>query len=147
MDFDRAERNAAQLLAALALEEDLGEEGDLTSLALIPEGLKGQAIFVARAPGTISGLPAANVTFQLIDTPLAFVNLVEDGAVVEPGAKLAIVSGHMRSILSGERTALNFLQRLSGVATLTRRFVTAIADLPGKILDTRKTTPGWRLLE
>jgi nicotinate-nucleotide pyrophosphorylase (carboxylating) len=147
MDFDPAERNAVQRLATLALEEDLGEEGDLTSKALIPAGLQGQAIFIARAAGTVSGLPAANVTYQLIDTQLAFINVVEDGAVVEAGARLAIVSGRMRSILSGERTALNFLQRLSGIATLTRRFVAMVADLPSKILDTRKTTPGWRLLE
>jgi nicotinate-nucleotide pyrophosphorylase (carboxylating) len=131
----------------LALQEDLGEEGDVTSLALIPQGLKGQAIFIARAAGMICGLSAANFTYQLIDTQLAFVNLLEDGAAVEPGAKLAIVSGHMRSILNGERIALNFLQRLSGVATLTRRYVAAVAGLPCKILDTRKTTPGWRLLE
>jgi nicotinate-nucleotide pyrophosphorylase (carboxylating) len=147
MDFDPAERNSAQDLAARALEEDLGGDGDITSLALIPGSLKGQAIFIARAPGTISGLPAANVTYQLIDPQVAFVELVPDGTDVQAGAKLAIVSGPMRSILSGERTALNFLQRLSGIATLTRRFVAVVADLPCKILDTRKTTPGWRLLE
>jgi nicotinate-nucleotide pyrophosphorylase (carboxylating) len=147
MDFDPAERNAVQLLAAWALEEDLGSEGDLTSQATIPDGLSGRAVFVARGAGTISGLPAANYTYQLIDAQLAFENQVEDGSAVEAGAKLAIVSGRMRSILTGERTALNFLQRLSGVATQTRRYVALVADLQCKVLDTRKTTPGWRLLE
>ena len=147
MDFDPPERNAVQRLATWALEEDLGSEGDLTSLATIPETVKGQALFVARAAGTISGLPAAHMTYELVDLSLAFIMLAEDGAVVEPGAKLAIVSGRMRSILTGERTALNFLQRLSGIATQTRRYVALVADLRCKMLDTRKTTPGWRLLE
>jgi nicotinate-nucleotide pyrophosphorylase (carboxylating) len=87
------------------------------------------------------------VTYELVDLSLAFIRFVEDGAVVAAGARLAIVSGRMRSILTGERTALNFLQRLSGVATLTRKYVSVVADLPCKVLDTRKTTPGWRLLE
>jgi nicotinate-nucleotide pyrophosphorylase (carboxylating) len=147
MDCDPPERNSIQKLATLALDEDLGSEGDLTSLATIPEATTGQGLFVARAAGTVSGLTAANITFQFIDTQLSFVNLVEDGAAVEPGTKLAIVGGRMRSILTGERTALNFLQRLSGVATQTRRYVALVADLRCKILDTRKTTPGWRLLE
>jgi nicotinate-nucleotide pyrophosphorylase (carboxylating) len=147
MDFDPAERNAAQQLATWALDEDLGSEGDLTSVAITPESLKGQALFIARAAGTISGLPAAHCCYELVDPSLAFLHFVEDGAVVEPGTKLAIVSGRMRSILAGERTALNFIQRLSGVASLTRRFVALVADLPCKVLDTRKTTPGWRLLE
>src|SRR5260370_6569122 len=133
MDFDPAERNAAQRLATWALDEDLGSEGDLTSLATIPETVKGQALFVARVAGTISGLPAAHVTYELVDLSLAFIKFVEDGAVVAPGAKLAIVSGRMRSILTGERTALNFLQRLSGVATLTRKYVALVADLPSKV--------------
>ncbi len=147
MDFDPAERNAVHRLAVLALEEDLGSAGDLTSLATIPEDLKGRAVFVARAAGTISGLSAATVTFQLIDTQIAVENLVDDGTTVEAGTKLATVHGRMRSILTGERTALNFMQRLSGVATLTRQFVSLVAGLRCKVLDTRKTTPGWRLLE
>src|SRR5437016_853237 len=147
MDFDPAERNSAQQLATMALDEDLGTEGDLTSLATVPETVKGQGLFVARSGGTISGLPAAHCCYELVDPSLAFLPFVEDGALVEPGSKLAIVSGRMRSILAGERTALNFLQRMSGVATLTRRFVGLVADLPCKVLDTRKNTPGWRLLE
>jgi nicotinate-nucleotide pyrophosphorylase (carboxylating) len=147
MDFDPAERTSAQRLADWALDEDLGSEGDLTSLATIPDTAKGQALFISRAAGTISGLPAARVTFEVVDHSLAFIGFVEDGAFVQPGTKLAIVSGRMRSILAGERSALNFLQRLSGIATLTRQFVALVADLPCKVLDTRKTTPGWRLLE
>jgi nicotinate-nucleotide pyrophosphorylase (carboxylating) len=147
MDFDPAERTAVNGLANLALQEDLGVEGDLTSLALIPANLRGQALFVARAAGTVAGLPAAHFTYELVDHQVAFINLIEDGAVVEVGAKLAIVSGRMRSILTGERTALNFLQHLSGIATLTRKYTSLVADLPCKVLDTRKTAPGWRLLE
>jgi nicotinate-nucleotide pyrophosphorylase (carboxylating) len=147
MDFDPNERNAVQHLATLALEEDLGANGDLTSLALIPPGLKGQAMFVARGAGSVAGIPAAESVYELVDHSLTFIRMVEDGAAVEAGTKLAIVSGKMRSILTGERTALNFLQHMCGVATQTRRFVALVAGLPCKILDTRKTTPGWRLLE
>ncbi len=147
MDFDPTERNAVDRLATCALEEDLGDEGDLTSLAIIPEELKGRAVFVARAAGTLSGLPAAEFVYQLVDAQIAFTRLIEDGATVEAGTQLATVSGRMRSILIGERTALNFMQRLSGVATLTRKYVALVADLRCLVLDTRKTTPGWRLLE
>lgn len=96
---------------------------------------------------TVSGLPAAEGVFGIVDPRLSIQPVVEDGQRVEPGARLAVVTGRMRSILTGERTALNFLQRLSGVATLTRRHVDLIADLPCKLFDTRKTTPGWRILE
>src|SRR5262249_26613982 len=101
-----------------------------------------------RASGVVAGLPAAAMVFQTAHTPLVkFETMVEDGACVEPGDRLAIVSGLMEFILTGERSALNFLTHLSGIATLTRKYVDAIAGLPCKILDTRKTLPGWRLLE
>lgn len=145
--FTPAETEACRHLLDLALQEDLGDKGDLTSQATIPEDLAGQAVFVARAPGVIAGLPAAAMSFLQVDPTLSFQIHVSEGTAVKPGDKLGTVSGHMRGILIGERTALNFLQRLSGVATLTRRYVTAVAGLSSQILDTRKTTPGWRVLE
>jgi nicotinate-nucleotide pyrophosphorylase (carboxylating) len=145
--LNAAEIAACQTLIKLALEEDLGSAGDLTSQAVIPADCAGRAVFVARTWGTIAGLPVAAAVVATVDPRLQFQTLVEDGTRVEAGARLAVVSGPMRSILAAERTALNFLQRLSGVATQTRRYVDAIAGLPSQILDTRKTTPGWRLLE
>jgi nicotinate-nucleotide pyrophosphorylase (carboxylating) len=145
--FNPAELAACQRLVDLALEEDLASAGDLTSRALIPEDMKGQAAFVARAAGVLAGLPAAALVARSVDSRLSVQPLLQDGAVVEHGARLAIMSGPMRSLLTGERTALNFLQRLCGVATQTKRYVDALAGLACKVLDTRKTTPGWRLLE
>jgi nicotinate-nucleotide pyrophosphorylase (carboxylating) len=147
MSFNPAEAAACERLVRLALEEDLGTAGDLTSQAVIPPDLAGQAVFVARGPGVVAGLPAAALTFALIDPRVVFTPLVKDGTPVERGTRLATVAGPMRAILSGERTALNFLQRLSGVATQTARHVAVVEGLPCKLLDTRKTTPGWRLLE
>ncbi|MBV9122727.1 MAG: carboxylating nicotinate-nucleotide diphosphorylase, partial [Planctomycetes bacterium] len=121
---------------------------DITSRAIIPPDLQGRAMLVARQAGVVAGLPVVELVLETFHTPLLrFEPQVEDGARVEPGARLAVITGLMESILTAERTALNFLQRLSGVATLTRRYVDAVAGLPCQILDTRKTTPGWRLLE
>jgi nicotinate-nucleotide pyrophosphorylase (carboxylating) len=148
MPFSKAEMAACRRLVEMALEEDLGNIGDITSRAFIPPKLEGRAVFVARASGVVAGLPAVQMVFQTAHTPLVkFDTLVEDGTRVAPGDRLAEVSGLMEFILTGERTALNFLQHLSGIATLTRKFVDAIAGLPCKILDTRKTLPGWRLLD
>src|SRR5262245_1319528 len=113
---------ACQSLIDLALREDLGDSGDLTTQAFIPVTQTGSATFVARAAGVIAGLPAAALVFRTLDSKAAFKPLVEDSTHVEPGTKLATISGSMRTILIGERTALNFLQRLSGVATKTRQF-------------------------
>src|SRR5579875_1452543 len=131
----------------MALEEDLGSLGDRTSQALIPPQLTGQAVLVARQSGILAGLPAVQQTFAWVDPSLSVEGLREDGAWLQCGDHLAILRGRMRSILAGERTALNFVQRLRGIATLTRRYVDAVLGLPCQILDTRKTTPGWRLLE
>jgi nicotinate-nucleotide pyrophosphorylase (carboxylating) len=147
MEFTPAEDAAFERLLTLALEEDLGTAGDLTSRALLPDALTGAAAFVARAPGVLAGLGAGRLTFQRLDPALQFDSSVEDGTPVVPGTRLATVRGAMAPILAGERTALNFLQRLSGVATQTRRFVDLVAGLPVRLLDTRKTTPGWRVLE
>ena len=147
MELSRAETAAALALIALALPEDLGESGDRTSLATIPADKRATAIFVARRDGVAAGLPVAKLVCDAIDPDLRFYSILIDGAVVAPGAVLATLSGSLRSILAAERTALNFLQRLSGIATLTRQYVDTVAGLPVQILDTRKTTPGWRLLE
>jgi nicotinate-nucleotide pyrophosphorylase (carboxylating) len=156
MSFSPAEAAACQHLVDLALEEDLGPEqdqfqhraGDRTSRAIIPAKLSGRAVFLTRAAGVVAGIPAVEMVFKTINAPLVVLEpLVEDGARVKPGDRLAVVGGLMEFILTGERTALNFLQHLSGVASRTRRYVDAVAGLPCQILDTRKTTPGWRLLE
>ncbi len=145
-DFNAAERAACQRLIDLALEEDIGD-GDVTSEAVIAADRQGSGAFVARSPGVVAGLPAVALVIWAVDTSLAFTPLMADGSVVQKGDRLAEVSGCMRSILSAERVALNFLQQLSGVATLTRDFVIAITGWRARILDTRKTPPGWRLLK
>jgi nicotinate-nucleotide pyrophosphorylase (carboxylating) len=142
-----AEEAAALRLIDLALAEDLGDAGDRTSRATIPEALAGQAAFVGRSAGVAAGLPVAALVLRRVDPRLAFTARVADGTALAPGTHLATVAGPMRAILTAERTALNFLQRLSGVATQTRKYVDVIAGLKAQILDTRKTTPGWRLLE
>jgi nicotinate-nucleotide pyrophosphorylase (carboxylating) len=143
-----AEEAAARRLIDLALAEDLDAAGDVTSQATIPAATPGRAAFVARVAGVIAGLPVAALVLAAVDSKLMFTPLVADGVALTPGTQLASVAGRMRSILTAERTALNFLQRLSGVATLTRRYVEAAATGGrGQVLDTRKTTPGWRLLE
>ena len=146
-DFSPDERAACLRLVELALAEDLGPAGDRTSLCLIPSGQEGQAAFVARGPGVLAGLPAAALVVQAVDARLRWEGRMADGASLVRGAVAATVAGPLRSLLAAERTALNFLQRLSGVATLTRKYVEAVAGLPTVVLDTRKTTPGWRRLE
>jgi nicotinate-nucleotide pyrophosphorylase (carboxylating) len=145
--FTPAEVDACRRLIDLALEEDLGTAGDLTSQAVIPAERTGQAAFVARKPGMLAGLPAAELVCAAVDGRLTFTPLQPDGVSVNPGDRLATVAGPLRALLAAERTALNFLQRLSGVATRTRLYVEAVAGTRAVILDTRKTTPGWRLLE
>jgi nicotinate-nucleotide pyrophosphorylase (carboxylating) len=147
VDFSPQEAAACRQLIQLALTEDLGATGDRTSLATIPESAVATAAFVARASGIVAGLPAAALLVKSVDPRLAFDPLVSDGSAAANGSRLATVSGPLRSILAAERTALNFLQRLSGIATLTHKFVEAVGGSRARILDTRKTTPGWRLLE
>jgi nicotinate-nucleotide pyrophosphorylase (carboxylating) len=145
--FTPDEAAACRTLVQLALKEDLGSAGDVTSQAVIPVQLIGKAAFVVRTAGVAAGLPAAAEVYTAVDRRIEFRPLLNDGVRVKPGDRLAIVLGPMRGILAAERTALNFLQRLSGIATQTRRYVDAIAGLRCRILDTRKTVPGWRLLE
>jgi len=145
--FTPEEQVACGRLVELALAEDLGPTGDRTSAALIPEGKTATANFVVRSAGVVAGLPAAALVCASVDRALAFTPVVNDGTAVGPRTVVATVAGSLRSILAAERTALNFLQRLSGVATITRKYVDAVAGSRARILDTRKTTPGWRLLE
>lgn len=133
-------------LIDLALTEDIGT-GDVTSLYFVPEERIARAFVTARKEGVISGTDVAWEVFKRIDPTLEVEILVPDGSRVAEGAMVMCVAGPARSILTAERTALNFLQRLSGVATLTRRYVDAITGTDARILDTRKTTPGYRALE
>ena len=128
-----------------ALDEDL-PAGDITSESLVPPGSRSKAVFLAKEPGVLAGIEVARRVFRKIDPRLRFSKRLEDGSAFRPGDVLAEVEGASLSLLKGERTALNFLQRLSGIATKTRKFVEAAG--PGtRILDTRKTTPGLRRLE
>ncbi|MCS6889765.1 carboxylating nicotinate-nucleotide diphosphorylase [Chloroflexus sp.] len=129
-----------------ALAEDIGS-GDLTTLAAIPVTAQTTAHFVAREAGVIAGLPVVAAVFRQLDPKVNVTLHTSDGATVAAGATLATVAGPARSILSGERVALNLLQRLSGIATLTAQYVAAVAGTRAQILDTRKTTPGLRALE
>jgi nicotinate-nucleotide pyrophosphorylase (carboxylating) len=131
-----------------ALEEDLGDLGDL-SAALVPTSRQASLAIVPRQPGVIAGELCAKEAFSEVDPGLKIVWHLPDGSCVVPGEVVAEVSGTLRSILTAERTALNFLGRLSGVATLTRRYVDAVeaANPSTRVLDTRKTTPGLRALE
>jgi nicotinate-nucleotide pyrophosphorylase (carboxylating) len=128
-----------------ALAEDVGT-GDVTTTTLVPEDARGRATLTQKAPGVIAGLDVAEAVFARVDPALRFRGHVEQG-VWRDGGLVAEVAGASRSILSAERVALNFLQRLSGVATLTARYVQAVAGTRARILDTRKTTPGLRTLE
>jgi nicotinate-nucleotide pyrophosphorylase (carboxylating) len=145
--FNEAETEACKRLIELALPEDLGPGGDQTSLAVIPADLQGQAVFVARKEGVLAGLPASSLVAKAIDPQLAVEPIKRDGDALVRGDRIAILRGPLRGLLAAERTALNFMQHLSGVATQTRHYVDQIKDLPCRILDTRKTLPGWRLLE
>jgi nicotinate-nucleotide pyrophosphorylase (carboxylating) len=133
-------------LIDLALEEDLGS-GDVTTQALIPPDLLGEAHIRAKQDLVVAGLPVAARVFHKVDASLIFEAQVEEGAQAPPGTVLARLTGPVAAILTGERPALNFLQRLSGVATFTRRMVSLIAGAKAALVDTRKTTPGWRTLE
>ncbi|HEC63512.1 MAG TPA: carboxylating nicotinate-nucleotide diphosphorylase [Candidatus Acetothermia bacterium] len=137
---------AARPLIELALAEDIGP-GDLTTRAAVPREAKGEAIIVAKAPGVLAGLLVAAEVFHTLDGKIKFEELAQDGEPLASGDQVARLKGPVASILTAERTALNFLTRLSGIATLTARFVDAVVPYGAVILDTRKTTPGWRKLE
>jgi nicotinate-nucleotide pyrophosphorylase (carboxylating) len=128
-----------------ALEEDLGS-GDRSS-ALFPESLRARGVIVAKQAGVLAGLPVAEEVFHQLDGNLAWNPCKHDGEKLREGETVVGLAGSLRAILAGERTALNFLQRMSGIATMTSRFVEAVAGTRAKILDTRKTAPGLRILD
>ena len=134
-------------LIRLAIREDLGRSYDCTTLALISPESTGQAVVTTRQGGVVAGLAAAHLVLHEMEIPDVWNPLVEDGQTVTPGTELATLRGASRDLLTSERLLLNFIGRLSGVATLTRQFVDAVSGSGAKIYDTRKTTPGWRRLE
>ncbi len=134
-------------IVRLALEEDLGRAGDVTSDLVLPAGRHATALLATRKPGTVAGLVAAEAAFHLIDGSLKVRLELRDGSQANAGDTLLAVQGSARSILAAERVALNFVGLLSGIATATRALVDAVKGTKARIVDTRKTTPGLRLLE
>lgn len=138
--------STARELISLAINEDVGE-GDHTTLASIPEGTKGKAVLLCKEQGVLAGMRVAPMVFNLIDENIEFKPLLADGTHILPGDQAFEVSGPFRSILTAERLVLNYLQRMSGIATRTYALWSLVSDLPVKLLDTRKTTPNMRVFE
>lgn len=138
--------SALESLVRVALEED-GAFNDVTSVATVMSERRARASLVARQPGFVAGVPLVVEAFRLIDPKVAIRIDAPDGTAVRAGDVVLFITGHARPMLAAERVALNFLQRLSGVASLTARYVEAVRSTKARVLDTRKTTPGWRLLE
>ena len=130
-----------------ALLEDLGRAGDLTTDAIVPRDLKTKTVMAARQEGVVAGLDLAALAFRLIDPAIRFEPLIEDGAVVKPGARVAMVEGPARGVLTAERVALNFVSRMSGVASATAKLSAAVSHTKARIVCTRKTTPLLRAIE
>lgn len=130
-----------------ALTEDLGRRGDVTSQATIPTDMQAQLQIKARQAGVICGIDLARLSFALVDAQIEFIAQVQDGDIVEAGAVLATVKGNARHLLTAERTALNFMTHLSGIATATRQIVDSVAQYPAQITCTRKTIPGLRIVQ
>jgi nicotinate-nucleotide pyrophosphorylase (carboxylating) len=145
--FARAEQSAAKTLIDLALAEDLSSTGDLTCQALISLDQQARVQVASRKAGILAGAPIGRMVFTTLDPAVRWESHRHDGDTVAPGTIIAEVSGPLRTLLIGERTMLNFMTHLSGIASLTRSFVDAVAGTRAKILDTRKTLPGWRLLQ
>ncbi|MFZ6033865.1 MAG: carboxylating nicotinate-nucleotide diphosphorylase [Melioribacter sp.] len=142
----KPDRKSVDRIIQTALNEDIGK-GDVTTNAIIPPHQKGTAAIYAKESGVIAGLFVAKDVFKKLDGNSKWKNLIAEGEEVKKGQKVAEVTGNLRALLSGERTALNFLQRISGIATAARKFIETVADTNVKILDTRKTVPGLRLLD
>lgn len=147
IEWDARLEDDCRQLVRLAVREDLDRFYDWTTIALVPDGTEGQARIVARQTGIVAGLPAGRLTLAEYDRRIEWLPLVADGDQIDAGCALARLSGPARSLLTAERPLLNLLGRLSGIATLTRRYVEAVAGTPARLFDTRKTTPGWRRLE
>ncbi|MCX7426854.1 MAG: nicotinate-nucleotide diphosphorylase [Planctomycetia bacterium] len=147
IDWDDAIEADWHALLRLAANEDLGLSGDLTTRALVSDDAVGRTVVVARQQGVVAGLLAAEMTAEFFDPRLLWTAEVDEGRLVGPGDRIAILEGPAAGILTAERTLLNVLSRLSGIATLTARYVKAVEGTKAAIYDTRKTTPGWRRLE
>jgi len=146
MKMNEAEIKAARVLINLALEEDVST-GDITTDNLIPASIRRKAKMVAKANGIVAGLEVAEMVFRKLDNQLVWNVKIDDGGSVSKGDIIVEFEGTYRSLLTGERTALNFLQRMSGIATMSKIYAEALKDFKTKILDTRKTLPGFRLLD
>ena len=134
-------------LVRLAIREDLDRTADLTTLAIVPQGIQGSAVILPRMPGVAAGVDLIEAILQEFDTQLSWTQHVGDGERFEPEQPIATLEGETRDLLTCERTILNFLGRLCGIATLTSRYVAKLEGTNARVYDTRKTTPGWRRLE
>ena len=146
MDFSIKENILIDKIIEQALLEDIGT-GDITSESIVPYGLKAKGIIKTSEEGVVAGLNIACLVFRKLDSEIIFQEKIKDSTKVARGKVLAEITGSARTILKGERVALNFLQRMSGIATITSKFCQEVKDLPVRIVDTRKTTPGLRILE
>ncbi len=144
--FSNTETKTAKQLIQAALDEDLNNIGDLTCNALIPKSLKAEVNLVARENGIVAGLPIANLVFESLDTSVSTNFQTDDGNEIKAGQVLATFSGPLNSLLIGERTILNFMTHLSGIASLTQKYVQKVSGTKAVVLDTRKTLPGYRAL-
>jgi len=138
--------NSIQHLIEIALKEDIGS-GDITTDNLVDPDLEGKGVIISKEPFVIAGLDVARQVFKHLNAEVIFTSIYSDGNFVEEGDTIATFEGKLRDLLSGERTALNFLQRLSGIATCVRSYVDELKNKQVRLVDTRKTTPGWRVLE
>lgn len=146
MDFSVKKNILIDKIVEKALLEDIGT-GDITTEFIIPSNIKAKGIIKTSEEGVVAGLDIAHLIFKKLDSEIIFQEKIKDGAKVARGKVLAEISGSARTILKGERVALNFLQRMSGIATITSKFCQEVKDFPVRIVDTRKTTPGLRVLE
>lgn len=133
-------------LLELAIAEDIGS-GDVTSESIISDDCVATGIILSKDTGVLAGLGIVEILLEMVDSQLSLTKVLSDGNFIEPGVEIGRIYGPGKTMLTAERTSLNFLQRLSGTATMTAEFVSAVVDYPTKIIDTRKTTPGWRILE
>ncbi|GAG64323.1 unnamed protein product [marine sediment metagenome] len=146
MDFSIKENILIDKIIEQALLEDIGT-GDITTESIIPFNLKAKGIIKTSEEGVVAGLNITSLVFKKLDSEIIFQEKIKDGTQVVRGKVLAEITGPARTILKGERVALNFLQRMSGIATITSKFCQQVKGLPVRIVDTRKTTPGLRILE
>ena len=146
MDFSIKESILIDKIIKQALLEDIGT-GDITTESIIPSNLKAKGIIKTSEEGVVAGLDIVHLVFQKLDSEIIFQEKIKDGTKISRNKVLAEIAGSAQTILQGERVALNFLQRMSGIATITSKFCQEVKDFPVRIVDTRKTTPGLRILE